>query len=59
MDMVLNNQVKSIEGKMIPMQVESICIHGDNPSAVDILKAIDASLSAAGVMKRRFPWNRQ
>lgn len=57
MDMVLKNQITTIEGQVIPMEVQSICIHGDNPVAVDILKAIDASLSVTGVMKRRFPWD--
>jgi len=54
MSMVLENQVKSIEGEVIPLVVQSICVHGDNPSAVDILKAIDASLVAVGVMKKSF-----
>ncbi|WMN11088.1 5-oxoprolinase subunit PxpA [Marivirga salinae] len=33
-------EVETASGKRIPMQVDSLCIHGDNPLAEDILKAI-------------------
>jgi lactam utilization protein B len=36
------------------MQAQSICIHGDNPSAIAILKAIDAKLEENGVSKASF-----
>lgn len=52
LDMVTKQQVKSINGSVIPLQVQSVCVHGDNPAAVDILKAIDTSLEQAGVKKK-------
>lgn len=38
--MVLNQTVESIEGNQIPIQADTICIHGDNPEAVELAKAI-------------------
>ena len=34
------NKVETSSGKYIPMEVDSLCIHGDNPLAEEILKAI-------------------
>ena len=34
------NQVVSDSGKVIPIQAQSICIHGDNPAALEILQAL-------------------
>jgi len=49
LEMVLHNRVESIEGKRIPIKADSICIHGDNPEAVDMAKAIHAALVDNGV----------
>lgn len=35
-----HNQVITASGKVIPIHAESICIHGDNPAAEAILKAL-------------------
>lgn len=35
-----HGMVRSISGKMIPVKAESICVHGDHPGALDILRAI-------------------
>lgn len=37
---VLNNEVKVGEAKSIQIKADSICIHGDNPKALEILIAI-------------------
>ncbi len=37
LDMVLHQKVTTADGISIPIQAQSICIHGDNPAAVDIL----------------------
>lgn len=54
LDIVLKGQVKSHDDIMIPQQVQSICIHGDNPAAVSILRAIDQSLENEGILKQSF-----
>jgi UPF0271 protein len=36
--------IKSIHGKQLTMQVDTLCVHGDNQAAVDIVKAIKHNL---------------
>lgn len=38
--MVNEKKIKTITGKLVPIEAETICIHGDNPSAFEILKSI-------------------
>ncbi len=38
-----------IDGPPIPLAAHSICVHGDNPSAVDMTRTIRKRLGAAGV----------
>ncbi len=49
LDMVINQKVKTVSGNTITMQVDTICIHGDTPGAVDIAKEVWKALSEAGV----------
>jgi UPF0271 protein len=38
---IVNQQsIKTISGMLIPIQAETLCVHGDNPNAYDILKSI-------------------
>ncbi len=43
--MVKENKIVSSEGKELKVQVDTICVHGDNPHAVAILKKIRTRLS--------------
>jgi len=54
LDIVLNQQVVAYDGSTVRVQAQSICIHGDNPEAVEMLKAIDAKLMEAGIEKKSF-----
>ena len=36
--MVLDQEIKTDDGTMIPVEAETICIHGDHPEAVAIAK---------------------
>lgn len=47
--MVKEGTVTAITGKVIPIRCDSICVHGDNASAVEFVKAIRACLTADGV----------
>lgn len=40
MQMIQLNTVNTIQGKTIDIQVQTICLHGDGPHAVDFTKAI-------------------
>ena len=54
LDIILKKQITSHDGITIPQSAQSICIHGDNPAAVSILKAIDQALQQQGVEKKSF-----
>lgn len=47
--MVTEQSIVSISGKTIPTPVDSICVHGDTPGAVEIAKAVRAALEQNGV----------
>ena len=47
--MVKEGKVIAITGEEVPLKVHSICVHGDNPSAVEFVKNIRAALEAEGV----------
>ena len=47
--MVTEGKVTAITGEEIQMDVHSICVHGDNPSAVEFVKNIRLALQAEGI----------
>ena len=53
-DLVLNRSVTSVTGEQVPVEVDSICVHGDTPGAVAAAEAARASLLQAGVNLRAF-----
>lgn len=42
-------EVEAVDGTMIDIPADSICIHGDNPNAVEVLEATHRRLEEAGV----------
>lgn len=47
--MVRDRQVVAIDGSTVAVDVESVCVHGDSPGAVDIARAVRSRLTAAGI----------
>jgi UPF0271 protein len=47
--MVLNEEIVSRNGKHLPRKLHSLCLHGDEPSAVVAARAVRQGLEAAGV----------
>lgn len=47
--MVKEGVVETITGKVIPIKADSICVHGDNPSALEFVKNIRQTLLENGV----------
>lgn len=47
-------QVRAIDGTLIDVAVESICLHGDTPGAVTMAAAVRAALQGAGLTVRSF-----
>lgn len=50
----LEQKTKSLSGKDVNISAQSFCIHGDNPSAVNVLKAISRALEQNGIHKKPF-----
>jgi UPF0271 protein len=42
--MVQSGEVVSITGKTIKMRMDTVCIHGDTPGAVDIARVLRKAL---------------
>jgi len=47
--MALEGKVISIDGAEIELKAETLCVHGDNPAAVQMVKKIREDLKTAGV----------
>jgi len=47
--LVKEGRVKTLEGSEIELKAETICVHGDNPKALALVKKIRETLGAAGV----------
>lgn len=52
--MLEEGAVISQSGKKIPVEIDTICVHGDNPEAVAMARAIRSALEEAGVRIRPF-----
>lgn len=53
--MVLEGRVEAIDGGHFECAVDTLCIHGDNPRAVEIARAVRGALEAEGVEVAPFP----
>jgi len=51
---VLKHQALSLKGLPVDIDANSICIHGDNPQAVGILKAIDQAFAEHDIERKSF-----
>jgi len=52
--MVDQQAITSVNGVRIPVRVETVCVHGDNPDAVRLAEAVRNRLEKAGVAVRAF-----
>lgn len=52
LSIVMKQRVISADGTSVPIRAQSICIHGDNPAAVDILQTLDLALREKGIDKK-------
>ncbi len=52
--MVNTGRVTAIDGTPLEVRVESVCVHGDSPGAVQIAAAVRDHLGAAGIDIRAF-----
>jgi UPF0271 protein len=47
--MVVNKAATAVDGSTVPLDVETICVHGDTPGAAELAARLRAGLEAAGV----------
>lgn len=52
--MVKEKQVISIDGKVVPLNAQTVCVHGDTPGAVQMVTAIRTSLEKEGIAFKSF-----
>lgn len=41
--------IESLSGKRIPVRIDTVCVHGDSPAAVDIARNLRGQFEAAGL----------
>lgn len=54
LSVVKNGYTQTLDGEKVELKAQSFCIHGDNPQAVEILKAIKTSLEENNIMQKAF-----
>jgi UPF0271 protein len=47
--MATESSVRTVDGSVLKIKAESICVHGDSPGAVEMATAVKTALAAAGV----------
>ncbi|WP_298533719.1 5-oxoprolinase subunit PxpA [uncultured Algibacter sp.] len=47
--MLSSNTVKTISGNMKPILTETICVHGDNPKAIELISNLSSKLKDKGI----------
>lgn len=52
--MVRDGQVVAIDGSVVPLAADSVCVHGDSPSAVAMARSVRARLESEDVVVRAF-----
>lgn len=52
--MAVDGSVEALDGTVIRVELDSLCVHGDTPGAVAMAMAVRERLTAAGVELRAF-----
>lgn len=47
--MVTQGEVETIEGKVIPLRVDTLCVHGDTPNAAELAQSLRQALQKASI----------
>jgi UPF0271 protein len=47
--MVVDGEIRSVDGTVVPVQCDTVLLHGDNPTAIGLAHRIRAELQSAGV----------
>ncbi len=52
--MVLEGKVEALDGGEVAVKAHTLCIHGDNPKAPEVARAVRRALEEAGVRVQAF-----
>jgi UPF0271 protein len=52
--LALEGTVLAVDGTVVPVAAQSVCVHGDTPGAVSVARTVRAALTEAGVDVRPF-----
>ncbi|HZG91474.1 MAG TPA: 5-oxoprolinase subunit PxpA [Pseudonocardia sp.] len=52
--MITAGTVAAVDGTVVPVRAESVCVHGDSPGAVAMARTVRHRLEAAGIRLRPF-----
>jgi UPF0271 protein len=47
--MVREQRVQAVDGRWVPLNAQTICLHGDGPHALAFARRIRAALESAGI----------
>jgi UPF0271 protein len=47
--MAAEGVIEAVDGTLVRVQVQSVCVHGDTPGAVALASAVRGALAAAGL----------
>ena len=54
LQMVREGVVRSTDGSSVPIQADTVCLHGDGPKAVAMARRLNEALRESGIQIRRF-----
>ena len=52
--LVTEGRLEAVDGSVVEVAAESVCVHGDSPGAVEMARAVAAALAAEGVTLEAF-----
>ena len=47
--MAREGSVEAVSGEVVELKADTICVHGDNPTAVELVKSVKHTLEQNGV----------
>ena len=54
LSMVKDKTIKSIDGTIVPISAQTVCVHGDTPGAITMIKTIREILDQQGIQTKAF-----
>lgn len=52
LDIALHGKVRAVDGSILTVRADTLCLHSDSPHAVDVARAVREALIAAGIQIR-------